>query len=283
MKIFYKSILIITLLLGSNIVKADNWLYSLEDAKKMAIATNKLILVDFWAFWCGPCKKMDAESWSKDEIKEIMNNYVSVKIDIDIHKDVARKYNVQGIPYIFIMDPNGEVVYHQMSYLNINELKQLLVKYSLNTNYFQKDYLFFQEKENSNSSFRLAQKYQNYAIYLDEEIKNDFLTLSRKYLKKTESFLDEGENKPIAIRQKIKLIYLQEKLIKGSFKKCSNELRNKYKEEEIDAGNKSLFYFLNYVSCKGIEDDVASEMWLTKLKSTANHKSYIKRAEKILI
>jgi len=64
---------------------------SLEEGKKTAIATNKLILVDFWATSCGPFRRMDSESWSKEEVSELMNNYVSVKLDIDQNRSLAKK------------------------------------------------------------------------------------------------------------------------------------------------------------------------------------------------
>ena len=282
MKNIYKSILIIALLLVSNLVKADNWLYSLEDAKKMAIATNKLILVDFWASWCGPCKKMDSESWSKDEIKEIMGNYVSVQIDIDKDAEIAKKYNVRGIPYIFIMDPNGEVVYQHMSYMNKVQVKKLLNKYALNTSFLQRDYLIYNQNINSTSSFRLAQSYQNYSIYLDENVRNDFLSLSMNYLKEVKKLLKKENKNDISMNQKIELIEIQEKLIRGDYSKCIKELNKSFKEEKIDERNRSLFYFISYVANKGVNDTENSEIWFEKLKSTANNAIYLKRAEKLL-
>jgi len=278
----YRSLLVIALLLGPNLVKADNWLYSLEDAKKMAIATNKLILVDFWASWCGPCKKMDSESWSKDEIKEVMDNYVSVQIDIDKYTEIAKQYNVRGIPYVFIMDPNGKVIYQHMSYMNKAQVKKLLNKFALNTTFLQRDYLIYNQNINSNSSFRLAQSYQNYAIYLDKNVRNDFLTLSLNYLKEVKKLLKKENRNNISMNQKIELIAIQGKLIRGDYSKCVKELKKSFTEKKIDERNRSLFYFLSYVSSKGINDTENSEIWFEKLKSTTNNTTYLKRAEKLL-
>jgi len=278
----YKSLLIIALLFGSNLVKADNWIYSLEDAKKMAIATNKLILVDFWASWCEPCKKMDSESWSKDEIKEVMDNYVSVQIDIDKYTEIVNKYNVRGIPYVFIMDPNGKVIYQRMSFMSKGQVKKLLNKYALNTAFLQKDYLIYNKNINSNSGFRLAQSYQNYSIYLNENVRNDFLMLSLTYLKEVKKLLKRENRNNISMNQKIELIEIQEKLIRGDYSKCIKELNKSFREEKIDERNRSLFYFISYVASKGVNDTENSEIWFQKLKSTTTNTIYLKRAEILL-
>ncbi|MDY7396157.1 thioredoxin family protein [Aureibaculum sp. 2210JD6-5] len=280
MKKIANYILILILILSSNIVKADNWLYSLEDAQKLAIATNKLILVDFWASWCGPCHRMDSESWSKEEVKIVMDNYVSVQIDIDTHRSLARKYGVKGIPFVFILDANGEVVYKQMSYMGKSKVIKLLEKYALSTKFLQTDYLIYNKKVNSYSAFRLAQKYQDFAMFLDDDIKTDFLSLSKIYIKQTEKELKNEDREDKAIEEKIELLDIQEDVIRDNYKRSSKAL-GKLKEEEINDKNKQFFYFLNYVSCRGQNKSEMAETWLTKLKSTKRFENYLTKAEQL--
>jgi thioredoxin 1 len=70
------------------------------------IGNNDLLLVDFWAEWCGPCKSMHPI------FTRMAKKYKRVRfarVNVDDAQDVAMKYEVQSIP-TFIMFRNGEVV-----------------------------------------------------------------------------------------------------------------------------------------------------------------------------
>lgn len=87
------------------------WFYNFEDAQKISLATNKFMLIDFTAKWCGPCKKMELNSWSNEQILNLLENYIIVKLDVDLNRDLAIKDGVKSIPNIFVMDGNGFVVH----------------------------------------------------------------------------------------------------------------------------------------------------------------------------
>lgn len=253
MKKWYVSLLI--LLMAFTTYAEANWLTSLEDAQKIALSSNKLILVDFWATWCGPCKRMDSESWSKEDIKVLMKNYVPVKIDIDRNRGIAQKYGVQGIPYIFILDGNGKVLYQQMSYKSKRELIDLLKKYALNTNFLSSDLINYFKKANFTTAFRLGIKYQDYSLFMGDSIKNDVLDVAEKYFDDARDFLKSSDlkNKKL-FEQKLDLFEIQEYLIVNKPEKVLKKLE-RMNAKDIHKGNTGFYNFLRYVSYLQLEDE----------------------------
>ncbi len=83
--------------------------------------SDKPVLVDFWADWCGPCKMIGP---ALEEISDELAEQVTiVKVDIMENMDTAGKYGVQSIPYLAVFK-GGEVVADRMGAAPKSQLKQ---------------------------------------------------------------------------------------------------------------------------------------------------------------
>jgi len=78
---------------------------------EVVLKSDKPVMVDFWAAWCGPCRMVGPI------IEKISNDFdgkaVVGKVDVDANQEFAAKYGVRNIPTVLVFQ-NGEVVGRQV-------------------------------------------------------------------------------------------------------------------------------------------------------------------------
>ncbi len=93
-------------------INAEDYFFNgeLEEARQIARSEGKLLMVDFYATWCLPCKWMDQTTFNDRKVSnELKSNYVSIKVDIDEKNgfDLKNKFDVQFLPTILIFNSEG--------------------------------------------------------------------------------------------------------------------------------------------------------------------------------
>lgn len=93
------------------------------DSFETVINSDKPVLVDFFATWCGPCKMM---SPILKEVKDKMGDDVKIiKIDVDKNQRLASQFNVQGVPTLIIFR-HGQAKWRQSGVVQAKQLQQIL-------------------------------------------------------------------------------------------------------------------------------------------------------------
>ncbi|MCH5236658.1 MAG: thioredoxin [Muribaculaceae bacterium] len=90
------------------------------------INSEKPVLVDFFATWCGPCKMMHPVL---DELHGLLGDKVRIiKIDIDKNQELAALYNVRSVPTLMIFK-KGKMEWRQSGYQEAGALEQIINEY----------------------------------------------------------------------------------------------------------------------------------------------------------
>lgn len=101
----------------------SNFATVLAKAKK----ENKLVFIDAYTTWCGPCKLMAKNVFPQKTVGDYYNaNFVNAKIDMEKGEgiEIAKKYNVKAFPTYLFVDGNGELVHRTLGYVEENDFIQ---------------------------------------------------------------------------------------------------------------------------------------------------------------
>ncbi|SEG34630.1 thioredoxin [Flavobacterium urumqiense] len=91
------------------------------------IKSEKPVLIDFFATWCGPCKMLGP---ILKEVKDSLGDRISIlKIDVDKNQQIAAQYQVRGVPTMILFQ-NGKQLWRQSGVLNKEEIIKIILEKS---------------------------------------------------------------------------------------------------------------------------------------------------------
>ncbi len=105
---------------GGVVFHKESWKEILETAQ----SEEKLIFIDAYTTWCGPCKKMTRDIFPLHNVGQFYNeNFINVKMDMERGEGVAlaEKYDVILYPTLLFIDPDGKIIHRAAGYHNEKE------------------------------------------------------------------------------------------------------------------------------------------------------------------
>ncbi len=97
-------------------------LIHLENENYDELIKEGIVVVDFFATWCGPCKMLGPII---EKLGNSMNNVKFIKVDVDKHEELARRYGVMSIPTI-IFFKDGKEVTKRIGFIPEEGIKEII-------------------------------------------------------------------------------------------------------------------------------------------------------------
>jgi hypothetical protein len=279
-----KTILFFVLVLALfNFCVAQEWFTSLKVAKKLAQVQNKMLFVMWENSTNYPYPilleddkgKLEVTDLFKDErVNRIIWNYfVPVKINESQYAELSHQVKQKrGSKYftkliddsIKIMDVNGYILNND-PFVPVEDFWLFVKHYALDTSFIKYELISYSKNKNFTTSFILAAKYLDLAIFADKDIKFEIIQLSNIYFDEAINYLLKSDlNNKMALLQKRDLLKIKSYLILNKPKKALRHLK-KIEIITVDNINQSLFSFLNYTAFMLLKDEEKADLWKSKI------------------
>ncbi|MPM66364.1 Thiol:disulfide interchange protein DsbD [bioreactor metagenome] len=260
------------LFLGS-LCFAQMWINDLDQAKRLAKTTNKLIILDFTANWCKPCKEMEREYWNNPKYKGSLGSFIAVSVDFDSEKFLRSYYDVKSIPNVKVIDYQGNVIHQSLGFLNAKMSDLEFGGFPSDVTLLY-DVLELQKLKNPSDAelIEVGSAYQGLVQKsVNSRAKNAFAKLSDTYFSKCIKKTEIAE-----FKEKARLAKAFNSVLTDNPK---HALKN-IDITKVSVGNKlSAFYILLHASYS-TENRADAEKWFAEIERTGQE-DWIRNAQKL--
>ena len=233
-----------------------------ENAKNEAKNTNKLIFMDGYAVWCGPCKKMDKEVFTNDSVADFYNkNFLNIKMDMESEegKKIKKLFSIGAYPTFLYINGEGKLLHKGVGWMKSPEF----IKLGKEASDPKTQLATFNEKyEEGNRDGEFIYKYLK---------KLDGASISYEYISK--DYFKTQKDEDLNSRVNWNILFINKNNTDINSETFNYLIKNKIKFDEIytsDSVDEKIFNayssnFNNILYKKSFNDSIYQE-WKNKIK-----------------
>jgi thiol-disulfide isomerase/thioredoxin/YHS domain-containing protein len=91
--------------------RSTGWMKNFNEAEAVARKAGVPLVIHFWAPWCGPCRNMEAEVLSSQNVRALLGNgIIGVKVNSDENRSLVSRFGITALPADVFVSPDGQVL-----------------------------------------------------------------------------------------------------------------------------------------------------------------------------
>jgi len=104
------------------------WITNYDEGMVSAQIEGSLVLIEFYADWCGRCRDFEHETWRDPAVIELVNDeFICIKIDVDVNSTLRNQYHVSSLPTVVVLTSSG-IEIDRIGYVPSSEFQDFLTQ-----------------------------------------------------------------------------------------------------------------------------------------------------------